>query len=58
MNTMVKVWETVCTINVHQKSKSVWIARGEYMGKSIESKGASASSDAAHWREAARYAGN
>lgn len=57
MNTTVKVWDKLCEISVHQKSKSVWIARGEYMGKSIETKGTSASSAASHWQAAAKYMG-
>ena len=54
----VKVWEKPCEISVYQKSKTVWIAVGEYMGKRIETKGSSPSAAAAHWREAARYRGN
>jgi hypothetical protein len=52
------VWGKPCDITVHQRSKTVWIARGEYMGEQLESKGSSQSSAAAHWREAARYKGN
>jgi hypothetical protein len=58
MTIIVKVWEKPCEITVHQKSKTVWIAVGEYMGDRIETKGSSQSSAAAHWREAARYKGN
>jgi hypothetical protein len=58
MSTMtVKVWDKDYEITVYKKSKSVWIAVGDYMGESIESKGSSESSAAAHWREAARYKG-
>ena len=52
------VWGKPCEISVHQKSKTVWIARGVYMEEWIETKGSSHTSAAAHWREAARYKGN
>ena len=55
---VVKVWEEPYEITVVQKSKSVWIAVGKYLGKTIEAQGRSESSAAAHWREAARYRGN
>lgn len=45
-------------ISVYQKSKSVWIAVGTYMGERVESKGTSESSAAAHWAAAAKYKGN
>ena len=54
----VSVWGKPHIVSVHQKSKSVWVAVGDYMGKRIETKGSSASSAAAHWAEAARYKGN
>ena len=54
----VQVWDKPYEITVHQKSKSVWIAVGEYMGERIEAKGSSESAAVKHWREAARYKGN
>jgi hypothetical protein len=54
----VKVWDKPHIITVYQKSKTVWIAVGEYMGRRIEVKGSSASSAAKWWAEAARYHGN
>ena len=54
---IVKVWGIDQRVVVHQKSKSVWIAAGDYMGERIEAKGSSASSALAHWHEAARYKG-
>jgi hypothetical protein len=54
----VTVWDKPYEITVYQKSKSVWIAVGNYMDKRVETKGSSASSAAAHWSEAARYRGN
>ena len=55
---IVRVWDKPYEISVYQKSKSVWITVGEYMGDRIEVKGRSATSAAANWREAARYRGN
>lgn len=55
---MVMVWGKAYEITVYQKSKTVWIAVGEYMGDRIETKGSSPTSAAEHWREAARYKGN
>jgi len=58
IKTTVEVWGISYEIGVHQKSKAVWIARGEYMGKMIETKGATQSAAVLRWREAARYRGN
>jgi hypothetical protein len=55
---IVNVWGTSYEISVYKKSKTVWIAVGDYMGERIETKGSSQSSAATHWREAARYKGN
>ncbi len=54
----VSVWEKPQVINVYQKSKSVWIAVGEYMGERIEVKDGSESTAIARWQKAARYKGN
>ena len=45
-------------IDVYQKSKSVWVAVGEYMGERLEVKGSTESQATSAWREAARYKGN
>lgn len=62
MNQIVKqtvnVWDKPHEITVYQKSKSVWIAVGEYMGERLEVKGRTLSQAANDWREAARYRGN
>ena len=58
MKRTVNVWDKPHEISVHQKSKSVWIAVGEYMGKRLEVKGRTESQAANNWREAARYKGN
>jgi hypothetical protein len=54
----VQVWDKPYEIIVEQKSKSVWIASGEYMGNYLQVKGSSSSAAAKHWAEAARYKGN
>ena len=54
----VTVWDKQYEITVYQKSKSVWIAVGDYEGKEIRVDGRSQSAAASHWRETARYRGN
>ena len=44
-------------ITVYQKSKTVWVAVGDYMGERIEVQGSSANV-AANWVDAARFRGN
>jgi len=58
MTQVVTVWDERFEIRVYQKSKSVWVAVGEYMGRPLDVTGRSANTAAAHWREAARYKGN
>ena len=58
MKHTVLVWDKPHEISVDQKSKSVWIAVGEYMGERLETKGSSESSALKHWREAATYKEN
>ena len=58
MKHTVLVWGKPQEISVYQKSKSVWIAVGAYMGERVETKGASETAAVKHWREAARYRGN
>lgn len=54
----VKVWETVIEVTAIQRSKAAWIAYGEYLGKSYEGEGRTATAAAASWKEQARYANN
>lgn len=54
----VRVWGELHKITVYHKSKSVWVAVGDYMGEQIEVEGSSASSAAKLWMETARYRGN
>jgi hypothetical protein len=56
--TTVRVWDKPYEITVYQKSKTVWIAVGDYVGRSVETKRSSASAAAKAWQEAARYWGN
>jgi len=58
MERTVRVWNEDVKVNVYQKSKSVWIAVGSYLGHHIEVKSRSANSALALWRDAARYKGN
>jgi hypothetical protein len=58
MKRTVTVWNERIEIEVYQKSKSVWIAVGEYMGERLEVKGRTESQATGAWREAARYKGN
>lgn len=52
------VWDKPHKVEVHQQSKSVWIAVGEYMGARIETKDRTESTALKRWIEAARYRGN
>jgi hypothetical protein len=54
----VTVWGEACPVGVYQKSKSVWVATGGYMGQRIEVKGRSATSALGLWRSTATYRGN
>jgi hypothetical protein len=58
MNRTVRVWNEDVEVSVFQRSKSVWIAVGTYMGHHVEVKGQSANAAVALWRDAARYKGN
>jgi hypothetical protein len=58
MEHTVRVWGEPQEVSASQKSKTVWIARGNYMGKYIETKGPSEIAAVKHWQEAARYKGN
>ncbi len=53
----VRVWGREVEVEIYQKSKTVWIASGTYLGHHIEVKGRSANSALNLWRGAARYKG-
>lgn len=58
MEHKVMVWDEPYMVSVHSKSKSVWVASGEYLGKFIEVEGRSEGAAIIRWREAATYRGN
>jgi hypothetical protein len=55
MKMLVKVWETDVELTLSQRSPSVWIAYGSYLGRSFDVKGRSPSAAANLWADAARY---
>jgi hypothetical protein len=55
---IVTAWNKPCTVTVYRKSKSVWVASGNYSGESIVVQDRSAGSALKRWREAATYKGN
>ena len=54
----VRVWDTTVEVTVQQRSPSVWVGSGEYLGKSYQGKGRTANAAAASVQERARYANN
>jgi len=44
----------LCTVVAYQRSKTVWIASGDYLGQRIEMRGSSANSAVKRWADAAR----
>jgi hypothetical protein len=54
----VTVWGETITIAVYQKSKTVWIAVGEYKGKHHEVKRSTPGAAAKGWADAAKYHSN
>ena len=57
MQQRVEVWGKPHDVNVSQRSKSVWVASGEYMGQQIQVTDRTATSAAKRWQEAARSRG-
>ncbi len=53
-----EVWGRQQNVSVHQESKSVFIATGEYLGQSITVKGRSVGQALKAWKNAATYRGN
>ncbi len=58
MKTTVIVGGKPYEINLIKRSKTVWIAVGDYMGERVEAKGTSDTTAAKRWREKAQYMGN
>lgn len=57
MEHTVSVWGRPETVEVYQKSKSVWVAVGDYMGQRVEVKDRGRGSALKRWQEAARSRG-
>jgi hypothetical protein len=58
MKQRVYVWDEPVEIDVYQKSKTVWIAVGEYIGKHHEVKRSTPGAAAKGWADAAKYHSN
>jgi Zn-finger nucleic acid-binding protein len=58
MKKRVVVWGEQVEVDVYQRSKTVWIARGEYNGKSYEGKASTPGAAAKAWADAAKYHSN
>jgi len=58
MEQVVEVWGKRVQVSVYQKSKAVWEAVGDYMGRPIRVTDRTESTALKRWREAARYQGN
>ena len=50
MRRRVLIWGKPYIIEVEQNSKAVWVAVGEYMGETRETKGSTANDAASQWR--------
>lgn len=57
MKHIVLVWGRPQEVSANRKSKTVWIASGEYMGETIVERGPSEAAAVMHWRKAAEYKG-
>jgi hypothetical protein len=55
---VVRVWDKPYPVSTYRKSKSVWIASGEYMGESHSSQDQTEGAAVKRWREWAQYKGN
>ena len=55
MKMLVTVWSDRVEIDVEQRSKTVWIASGEYLGKNYEVKRSTRGAAAKGWADAAKY---
>lgn len=57
MTRTVQVWGETVEIDVFQRSKIVWIARGTYLGEHVEVKSKSPGAVVTLWRKTAEYRG-
>jgi hypothetical protein len=53
----IEVWGKPYRVITHQKTETVWVAVGEYMGKSIEGKDRSEATAIKRWKEQAHSRG-
>lgn len=51
----VKAYPETCEVHVYQRSKSVWIASGQFMGEQLEQRGRSESAAVRLWKEIAEW---
>lgn len=58
MKHRVQVWSRPYEVTVEQRSKSVWVASGDYEGHRISVTDRTPTSVLKRWREAAQYKGN
>jgi hypothetical protein len=58
MNERVIVWGKTYPVEAYQKSKSVWVVSGEYMGESNSVTDATKGAAMKRWREWAQSKGN
>jgi DNA-binding beta-propeller fold protein YncE len=58
MKHTIQVWSRPYEVTVEQRSKSVWVASGDYQGQSIVVTDRTPTSALKRWREAAQYKGN
>ncbi len=54
----VAVWGRLQNTIVYQKSKTVWVTTGKYMGEDHQSRGPTANTAAKRWQQWATYKGN
>jgi hypothetical protein len=52
------VWSEPCTVTVHRRYKTVWIASGQYKGANITVQDQTEGAAVKRWQEAAQYWGN
>lgn len=57
MERSVTVWGRPCTVSLYQRSRSVWVATGEYMGSHLETQDRSPGAALKRWKEAATTRG-
>jgi hypothetical protein len=55
---IIRVWDKPYPVSTYQRSKSVWVASGEFMDESHSSEDRTEGTSIKRWREWARYKGN